>query len=215
MSQAFLPPPPGQSIEEAGLKLQQLTEKLTKVTAKQSSLQSDPKWITTDKSDWTRSYAFWSDWEDAEELRHEKDREEERFRKMVAEQQADFLGHSHDHSEERKFFELPEPEKMSYCERHRIQGNYLFKEGVYPKAAEQYQLALSYYEYCFPDDDFLQKELDDLRRVCLCNISLCFYRMGYWRHAIQAATQVLQEDKNHCKALYRRAQAYRALDEYR
>jgi hypothetical protein len=29
---------------------------------------------------------------------------------------------------------------MKLCERHRILGNYLFQEGLYPKAAEQYQL---------------------------------------------------------------------------
>jgi tetratricopeptide (TPR) repeat protein len=32
--------------------------------------------------------------------------------------------------------------------------------------------------------------------------------------AVQAAGQVLEEDPNNVKALYRRAQAYRALDEY-
>ena len=36
-------------------------------------------------------------------------------------------------------FELPEKEKMAFCERHRLLGNYLYGEGVLPKAAEQYK----------------------------------------------------------------------------
>lgn len=46
---------------------------------------------------------------------------------------------------ERKIFELPEWEKMILCERHRAVGNYLFQEGLYPKAAEQYQLVYKHY----------------------------------------------------------------------
>ena len=103
---------------------------------------------------------------------------------------------------------------MNHCEKHRLKGNYLFLESLFPKAAEQYQLALSYYEYCFPDNDEAQLQLDNLRHACLCNISLCYYRMGQWRMAMSSATQVIEEDENNAKALFRRSQAYRALDEY-
>jgi tetratricopeptide (TPR) repeat protein len=125
------------------------------------------------------------------------------------------MGHYHDHSNERKMFSKPENEKYSYCERHRAIGNYLYSEGLIPKAAEQYQIALSYYEYCFPDNDEMQAELDSVRHVCLCNISLCYYRMGLLREAVISASKVITENSNHAKAFFRRAQAYRALDEYR
>ena len=36
-------------------------------------------------------------------------------------------------------FERPEHEKMAFCERHRLLGNFLYGEGVLPKAAEQYK----------------------------------------------------------------------------
>lgn len=36
-------------------------------------------------------------------------------------------------------FELPEEDKMAFCERHRLLGNFLYGEGVLPKAAEQYK----------------------------------------------------------------------------
>lgn len=168
------------------------------------------------RGDWTETYQYWDKYE--EEPDHEgnekkKQEQEERYRSYMAQPGA-FMGHDHDHAIERKLFEKSEVEKMAYCENHRRLGNYLFLECIFPKAAEQYQLALSYYEYCFPEDDDMQTELDGLRHACLCNISLCYYRMKQWRMAVQAAGQVLEEDSNNVKALYRRAQAYRALDEY-
>jgi hypothetical protein len=36
-------------------------------------------------------------------------------------------------------FEQPEEDKMAFCERHRLLGNFLYDEGVLPKAAEQYK----------------------------------------------------------------------------
>ena len=166
--------------------------------------------------DWTETYQYWDKYE--EEPDHEgnekkKREQEERYRTYMAQPGA-FMGHDHDHAVERKLLEKSEIEKMAYCENHRRLGNYLFLESIYPKAAEQYQLALSYYEYCFPEDDDMQTELDGLRHACLCNISLCYYRMKQWRMAVQSAGQVLEEDPINAKALYRRAQAYRALDEY-
>ena len=164
------------------------------------------------KADWTDSYSFWSKWEDSEDASGVQN--DNAAKENATDASASFMGHDHDHSVERKLLDLSEAERLNFCETHRRKGNYLFLESLFPKAAEQYQLALSYYEYCFPDDDETQAVLDTLRRACLCNISLCYYRMGYWRMALNAASQVLQEDENDVKALFRRAQAYRALDEY-
>lgn len=167
------------------------------------------------KPDWTDSYNFWSKWEDTDQPTSARAGETTNTRNVDRNEASSFMGHDHDHSVERKLLELTERDKMSFCESHRRKGNYLFLESIFPKAAEQYQLALSYYEYCFPDDDETQIMLDTLRRACLCNISLCYYRMGHWRMALSSASQVIAEDGNNTKALFRRAQAYRALDEYR
>ena len=93
-------------------------------------------------------------------------------------------------------------------------GNALYEEGILLKAAEQYHLTLSYYEYCFPDCNEKQAHLDELRNACLCNISLCYYRMKEMRKAIACASKVLAKHPQHVKALYRRAKAHLALDEY-
>eukprot|EP01038_Epipyxis_sp_PR26KG_P017408 gene17408-24064_t len=164
--------------------------------------------------DWSKSYEQWSGWDDLEELKYQKVKEENKIEELIKSADA-FTGHNHDHSMERKFFESPENEKIIICEHNRTLGNYLFHEGMIVKAAEHYQLAIVYYEYCFPDDKDTQARLDTLRYACLCNIALCYIRMKSFRLAIDAVNRVIQDTRNtHSKALFRRAQAYRHLDEY-
>ena len=59
-----------------------------------------------------------------------------------------------------------------------------------------------------------QTDLDNLKNICQCNISLCFYRLSEFRQAIGVATKALAYMPNNSKALYHRSRAYRALDEY-
>lgn len=113
------------------------------------------------------------------------------------------------------FFQRPEHDKFRICEENRLLGNYLFKEGNFRKSAEHYHIAISYYEYCFPEEETDQKALDDLRHACLCNMALCFIRVGEYRKAIESANHILKETNDtSAKALFRRGQAYRMLDEY-
>ncbi len=162
---------------------------------------------------WANSYQQWSNWEDIDELSAKKEYEQSKLQSLIDKQSV--MQHYHDHSKEKEFFDLPEDVKIKKCNDYRILGNYLFDQGVYSKAAERYQIAIAYYEYCFPSDPKIQHELDFTRYACLCNVSLCFIRLGHYRKAIESANQVLRECKNqHAKAPFRRAQAYRLLDEY-
>lgn len=172
-------------------------------------------------SSWTECYKYWSEWEDVEELRGQVKQEESRLESLV-EHEMNPMGHCHSHSEERKMFELPEKEKMEFCERHRLLGNYLYREGIVPKAAEQYKLALSFYDYCFPEDISEQHHLDELRHAAQCNISLCYRHMGYFNEALDMANQAIRDSKNQShisdasegKAYFRRAEAHHCLDNY-
>ncbi|CAN0442057.1 unnamed protein product, partial [Ectocarpus sp. 13 AM-2016] len=38
--------------------------------------------------------------------------------------------------------------------------------------------ALIYYDFCFPDEDSQQQELDDIRQACLLNSAACFLACG-------------------------------------
>ncbi len=163
--------------------------------------------------DWTRSYEEWSKWDDLEDLRSEKKWEENRLQSLIEKQEV--MQHHHDHSKEKEFFDQPDDIKIKQCDNHRILGNFLFEEGAFSRAAEKYEIAIAYYEYCFPTDPLIQQELDVTRYNCLCNVALCYIRLGWYRKAIESANHVLRECKGeHAKALYRRAQAFRYLDEY-
>lgn len=199
-------------IEEAKKRLDEVVHDEQKSRTTNAVLEASSTTRIID-SDWTESYKFWNKWTDTEDIVEKRKTEEQKLEDLMT--RPDFMGHYHDHSEERLFFEKSEKEKMNYCERHRHIGNYLYQEGFLPKAAEQYQIALSYYEYCFPGDSSEQQSLDGLRHACLCNISLCYFKLGYYRKAIESASHVIDEDMNNPKACFRRAVAYRALDEYK
>lgn len=186
--------------------------RITEINSKLSKVTNTAP-VHAPKHDWAASYQNWAAYEDTEELEQNIAKEEAKMKAII--DKTDNLGHYHDHSKERQFFEKSENEKFIACEDNRLMGNYLFGEGMYTKAAEHYQIAIAYYEYCFPEDQSTQSKLDDLRRACLCNISLCYLRLGYLRQAVESASIVLKETGGvHSKALFRRAQAYRELDEY-
>jgi tetratricopeptide (TPR) repeat protein len=197
--------------EVSGNRLVELEALIEKCSVQNDKLESQAS--ASAKSDWTQSYSYWSQWEDVEELHKAKEVEEENFSKLLS-RSADFMGHTHDHAKERNIFYLPEAEKMIICERHRRKGNFLFYEGIYPKAAEQYQIALSYYEYCFPEKEEDQIHIESIRHACLCNISLCCIKMGEYRRAVESASHVIKEDVLNSKAYFRRAQGYRGLEEF-
>jgi hypothetical protein len=190
-------------------RLNEITGKLSKASVSQpnDTAKHRKNW------DWAKSYESWSQWDDVEQLNLSKAAEEARVAGILNKQ--DSLGHYHDHGKEREFYELPETDKMKHCEDNRVMGNYLFMEGAYNRAAEHYKIALAYYEYCFPEDSSIQAELDELRNACLCNVALCYQLLGHLRESVVAASTVLKEMEGcHGKALFRRAQAYRLLDEY-
>ena len=163
--------------------------------------------------DWTASYRKWESCNLIEE-------EENKFSSTAQHTNVEpatfyqHLAHQHDHSIEREFYDRPESDKIFECEKHRRRGNFLFHEGNLDRASEQYKIALSYYEYCFPDLKEEELHIDHLRRACLCNLSLCYLRRKRFREAIDAATLVIDEDPENSKAYFRRAQGYRGLDEY-
>ncbi len=199
-------------IDLAEKRIQEINDKIRNAQKRQEDVPIQS--VTSNRADWTNIYSYCENLEDIEELMQSKSNEVRQKEELLKTSQS-MLGHNHDHSGEREIFHLPESEKKKLCERYRILGNYLFEEGIYEKAAENYRIALSYYEYCFPENPEEQKQLDELRRICLCNISLCYFRLGEYREAIHSASLVIQESRGqHAKAFFRRAKAYQALDEY-
>lgn len=194
--------------------LREAEKKLSDVRTKITMASTQPKKSTfTANEEWTKSYAKWEKYEDMQELEEEEKKAQRRYESVMT--KMDPMGHSHDHGAEKQFFEKSEEDKMKLCEYHRLMGNYLYREGLVTKATDSYKIAIAYYEYCFPDDADVQQELDELRHACLCNVALCYVRLGFFRDAIASVSHVIRETKEtHSKAFFRRAQAYRGLDEY-
>mmetsp|Transcript_30550 Transcript_30550/g.43821 ORF Transcript_30550/g.43821 Transcript_30550/m.43821 type:complete len:329 (-) Transcript_30550:149-1135(-) len=216
-----------QAIEETAASIAKLGVRIEK---QQSGLQTFDG--DTVNKDWAQNYRRWDKWDDVEELQNIKADEESKLQSLMRKNVESSLGHYHDHTEERAFYELSENDKFLRCEQYRKIGNYLFSEGQYETAAEHYRVAIAYYEYCFPEESndeevsrtsssepikrVTQKDLDHLRHACLCNSSLCLIRLKRYRLAVEAASKVINEQSSllMVKALYRRAKAYTLLDEY-
>ncbi|CAB1108489.1 unnamed protein product [Ectocarpus sp. CCAP 1310/34] len=118
--------------------------------------------------------------------------------------------------------EVPIEEKISACRDFRQGGNLFHAEG-------QGSAALIYYDFCFPDDDSQQQELDDIRQACLLNSAACFLACGELDQTLDCCYQAsccplahflgraraLRAEPNNVKALYRRAVVYRLRDRFK
>ena len=119
-------------------------------------------------------YRKWDRWNEVETINDEVEREKKKVESLTKKTNQPIHTHAHEHSKEKKIFEMKEHEKKAFCEKHRAKGNYLFQEGLYPKAAEQYQLALSYYQYCFPGTVLCKSLLFGCLPSCFVTILLLY-----------------------------------------
>ncbi|CAN0321519.1 unnamed protein product, partial [Ectocarpus fasciculatus] len=123
---------------------------------------------------WTHTYDKWDGWQDPEELAKKREEEENRAKSY----RENHMACAHDRSAERKVMEMPIEEKISACRDFKQRGNLFHAEGQYRRGALQYRQALIYYDFCFPDEDSQQQELDDIRQACLLNSAACFLACG-------------------------------------
>ena len=128
-----------------------------------------------DQSSLDDIYRKWDRWNEVETINDEVEREKKKVESLTKKTNQPIHTHAHEHNKEKKIFEMKEHEKKAFCEKHRAKGNYLFQEGLYPKAAEQYQLALSYYQYCFPGTLLCKSLLFRCLLSCLATILLLYY----------------------------------------
>ena len=82
-----------------------------------------------DKSDWTQSYKTWREWAEIEELKAKAEETKSRAQAVKKRQQA-LGGCDHDHSAERKVFEMPFEQKIKESYEFRECGNAWFLEGM-------------------------------------------------------------------------------------
>ncbi|GAB4823500.1 hypothetical protein N2152v2_010546 [Parachlorella kessleri] len=116
-------------------------------------------------------------------------------------------------NEEREMRLMTYEERVEAAERRRLEGNGLYKEGRLDEALSKYRLALS-----FMNEDFLLQlegfhlaKAQAVRLPSLLNMAACQLKQGDYHEAVINCNQVLAEEPQNAKALFRRGRARHQL----
>merc|ERR1712136_165045 len=103
---------------------------------------------------------------------------------------------------------LGEQEKLDYAAARKDVAGELFRSGRTHLALERYKKIVELLNYTdnFKDAD-LKTKAKDAKRVCELNKAACYLRLREHAEAKKACDEVLKEESQNVKALYRRAQA--------
>ncbi|CAM9499427.1 unnamed protein product [Chrysoparadoxa australica] len=92
-------------------------------------------------------------------------------------------------------------------ERLRANGNDLFNKGEFSAAEKFYSKALSEHSVAGGSNSASYTSSLQLMVKLLTNRALCYHRLGLYQRSVQDCTKVLEYDKGHVKAMYRRSQS--------
>jgi len=106
--------------------------------------------------------------------------------------------------------------EIAYAEK--ASGNEFFRQGQLEEASKAYSKALLAVNQAFreaEDEVQLKALVQEVQIPALLNLALCYLRLGTdVKNAVVHCTSVLQIEPGNIKALYRRAQAYLALQDF-
>ena len=213
------------------------TEKAKKLAAKARS-EKYSKLVAEEKgpAEWTHQYAKWDAYDllEAEEVG-------EKNGHSHGHGHGHGHGHSHGHSHggagnemdqyrpafggcsswnakgrarERAVWEMPWEKRLEKCNEFRIEGNMFFREGQFGRAAVRYHHAMTYFEYCIPESEEQEKQLEAMQLPTYLNFSMCMIRMQKFADVHTWCLQAIKIDPQSAKAFYRRAVAFRNQDEF-
>eukprot|EP00271_Cylindrocystis_brebissonii_P015505 TRINITY_DN38413_c0_g1_i1.p1 TRINITY_DN38413_c0_g1~~TRINITY_DN38413_c0_g1_i1.p1 ORF type:complete len:597 (-),score=203.22 TRINITY_DN38413_c0_g1_i1:734-2524(-) len=111
-------------------------------------------------------------------------------------------------------WDLENAEKIAAAGTRKEEGNVLFKEGKYARAAKKYAAGLKFIEYDSQFSDEEKKESKALQVVCQLNEAACRLKLKEFSEAVKLTSKVLETQSQNVKALFRRAQAYIGTADY-
>jgi len=172
-------------------------------------------------SSWTSTYEKWDKWEDIEEIEEQLKNERQKLTDLRAKSDTQrpsivpCCRGSQDRRAERKVARMTTKNRLQHMKSFRSKGNIHFKKGKHSSALQWYTKSLIYYEYCFPIDAEEKKVINRERRCCLLNCAACYLQQKQYNKCIEHCTEALDLSAGlSAKALFRRSQAYRYLDDF-
>ncbi|XP_065184289.1 peptidyl-prolyl cis-trans isomerase FKBP4-like [Sycon ciliatum] len=113
----------------------------------------------------------------------------------------------------KKVFEMGYEERMEEAAKVKAEGTEYFKTTEYAAALKCYKRGaeLTGEEKIFKAERE-QKEMGQLRLLCLLNCAATQLKLKMWASARESCSQALELDGDNVKALYRRAEAYLGLN---
>ncbi|MCD7471585.1 hypothetical protein HAX54_012084 [Datura stramonium] len=88
----------------------------------------------------------------------------------------------------------------------KVEGNTLFKDGLYEEALSKYEFALQV-AADIPSST-------EIRSICYANRAACFSKLGKHEETIKECTKALELNPTYIKVLVRRAEAHEKLEHY-
>jgi tetratricopeptide (TPR) repeat protein len=147
------------------------------------------------------NYKKWEEFKDTEESEEQKKAQE--YIKTMC---------SQDHRKEIELYERPTKEKLIACAQFKTQGNDAFKQQNYSLAALFYRKGLLQLDYTFPDVKEEEKEFKELEIALHLNMGIAKYFLEELDECLTHVGQVLKQNPDHPKALYRKALVYYKRD---
>ncbi|CAJ1431888.1 unnamed protein product [Effrenium voratum] len=111
-------------------------------------------------------------------------------------------------------WDLSEEEKVERGQARKEVGGNLFKQGRIELALERYKKVMDLFNYIDNFKDENKAKAKELKKLCDLNKAACHLKLKQHQDAMRCCNNVLKEEADNMKALFRRAQAAFGLYEY-
>ncbi|XP_074050764.1 peptidyl-prolyl cis-trans isomerase FKBP4 [Macrotis lagotis] len=113
-------------------------------------------------------------------------------------------------------WEMNAEEKLEQSAIVKERGTVYFKEGKYKQAMLQYKKIVSWLEYKlgFSEEEGQQAQAQALRLASHLNLAMCHLKLQSFSAAVESCNKALELDNNNEKGLFRRGEAYLAMNDF-
>eukprot|EP00798_Chlamydomonas_sp_ICE-L_P010804 gene10804-16953_t len=111
-------------------------------------------------------------------------------------------------------WEMNDEDKVASAEKKKEKGNKAFKEGNLKRASSCYQKASAAISIDKNFSEELKRQSQVVKKSCFLNLAAVGLKLKDYKEVKSNCAKVLEMEPSNMKALYRRAQAYHATQDY-